>query len=110
MRYALPLEIIGRHGVRATRPKPYVERLHAFSPAHGWSLTRLEPQPDVSDANGVGSRGIRLNFWLEPGIYRAFQHLSQNRDRIIYLQVRGDATAADIGRERAMLLCRENAA
>lgn len=107
MRFALPLEIIRRHGA-PWRPKPYVEKLISFTAAAGWDLQRLEPQPDVIDANSVGTRGIKLWFWLEPGIYRALQHMSHYRDRIIYLHVRADGTAEEITREIAITSCQKS--
>lgn len=54
-------------------PRPWVARLTGLCPRYEFRREFLRPRKDYSEANSVGSRGVYLYYWLDPGVYEVNQ-------------------------------------
>ena len=110
MRYVLKLEAIGdnvtyeasmcrKHGVpyRARRSidiprRPWVARITGYNSRFGLHREFLTGQRDYTRANGPGSRGIFLYYFLDDGLYEVNELVTWSRTRRYFLRVeRGQA-------------------
>lgn len=61
---------------RDARPRPWVARLTGLCPRYGFVREFLPAQKDYREANSVGSRGVFLYYWLDPGVYEVNERRS----------------------------------
>ena len=130
MRYTLKLEAIGdnhtaymRHISRAQRaglPLPYnaphkllqayqlghskswVARITGLDRRFGLAREFIYAQKDYTHANGTGSRGIYLYYFLPPGLYEISERVTWKRTRRYFARVVDDHTIIELTREEAV--------
>lgn len=67
--------------------KPWVARITGLDARYGLAREFLKAEKDYSEANGTGSRGIMLYYWLEPGIYEINERLSWKNHRRYFARI-----------------------
>lgn len=113
--YALALEAIGdsinhayrmhrKHG-KPWRPRtkleanptrrPWVAQIVGLDDCHGLRRDFLRGNRDYREANGIGSRGIMVHYFLDDGLYEINELLTWVRERRYYLRIR-DGQAEEI--------------
>lgn len=89
-------------------PRPWVARLTGLDTRYGYSRDFIDGQKDYSKANRCGSRGVFLEWALEPGIYEIKEFTGKkNHTRRYFAKVDGQITEIDESEARRWLL--ENA-
>lgn len=109
MKAVLSLEIIGdnfyaskRAGAEASekevrygemlgndKSRPWVARLTGLDPKFGFARQFLRGQRDYSQANSIGSRGVKEYFPLDPGVYEVHERITWKRTRRYFIRVQG---------------------
>lgn len=82
--------------------KPWVARITGTDSQYGLAREFLRAEKDYTSANGTGSRGIILYYWLEPGIYEVNERLSWKNHRRYFLHVHDSTTAIEITKEQVL--------
>jgi len=110
MRHTITLESIGdnTHAVSAglkklgmpffSRPKPWVALIIGMNAKWGFTRVFLDGQRDYSKANSVGSRGVRIFYFVSDGVYEVQDPLSWSRTDRYFLHVvngRGERIGKD---------------
>lgn len=105
MRFALKLEAIGENTAALLRDLaritgdqarignilPWVARVSIREGRVFREFVR--GQKDYASANSIGSRGVWLHYFLEPGIYDVYERLSWQASDRYFLEVLPDGTA-----------------
>lgn len=111
----LSLECIGDDGTRALQRfarltgesgttagmTPWVARIIGTDPKFKLKREFLQGDRSYAEANGVGSRGVMLHFWLKPGVYEVFERVGWSRSRRYFVWAAG-GTTAEIDAEMVM--------
>ena len=110
MKAVLALEIIGdnyyaarRAGEEATeresryadmmgvdKQRPWIARLTGLDTKFGFVRQFLRGQRDYSQANSIGSRGIKEYFILDTGLYEVHERLTWRRTRRYFIRVENE--------------------
>lgn len=80
------------------KSRPWVARLTGFDATYGYQRSFVTGQIDYSRANGPGSRGVFLHFWLKPGVYEVNERTSWRNVQRRFVRVE-DMTITDMTRE-----------
>ena len=130
MRYILKLEAVGdnhtaykRHfnkTVRTTGQAPrnanlhlemaqklgktrsWVARITGLNNQYGFERDFIKGQKDYSTANGTGSRGIYLYYFLEPGFYEISDRRSWSNTKRYFARVVNETTIIELSREEVI--------
>ncbi len=86
----------------AKRLSPWVARLTGLDSQNRIQRDFVKAQKDWSDANGTGSRGVWLWYFLEPGIYEINQRETWHRTRRYFARVIDERTLVEMSREEVL--------
>lgn len=78
------------------RSRPWVARVVGFNRLRGFQREFISGQKDYETANGTGSRGIRLYYFLEPGLYEINQRETWKRVHRYFAAVLDESTLIEI--------------
>lgn len=81
---------------------PWVARITGIDDRHGFKREFIKGQKDYSGANGSGSRGIWLFYFLEPGLYEINQRVKWKRVERFFAWVVNESTMCRLTREEAI--------
>ncbi len=100
LRHPLSLrEEIDLHRRNAPHLRPHVARILGRDGGDDFRKEFLaDAQRDYSDANGIGSRGIRAYYILDSGVYEVNERLTWANARRYYIRVEGP-TITEISRQ-----------
>lgn len=92
---------------------PWVARITGTD--HRYKLQRefVQGDKDYSNANSVGSRGVELVYWLEPGVYEVYERTGWSSSRRYFVWSAGgqiEEIDADMANAYAQHLDRKGAA
>jgi hypothetical protein len=89
------------------KARPWVARLTGICPKYGFAREFMRGQKDYSQANSIGSRGVKEYFPLDPGVYEVHERLTWKRTRRYFIRVQ-DTQIVEIDRDEVERCLRSN--
>lgn len=83
--------------------KPWVAQIQGFDSKFGFKREFINPRIDLSEAGNTRKRGVKCYWFLDPGIYECFYHLSWKTTERYFFRATGAGTIKKITEEEVKI-------